>query len=709
MHLSFTSGELSPIKETMIPQPEHSAPDRDASTILSTTLRRSWLPLTLLASLTAGAATVAQDYQGAPPAGQGPAASSAPLAVPARPAPVSTSDPLWSAVQTWDRLQQSDSYSFDEYSRFLLAHPGWPGESQMRRAAERRIDPNSYSPQGVATFFTRFPPLSGAGRVRHAEALGAIGRVAEARVAALSAWTGGAISADDEARLLGRFAGQFGPLDHDRRMERLLWDRSTAAATRHIVWTSAARRPLYEARLALQSRAPDAASKAAMLGPGADRDPGFLVDRANWLRDIGQSPAARAYLARPRTLDAPPLDAEKFLETMLTMARGAATDNQSTLAFEIARQIDDIFPAGTIIRDQSFGARDDYTSLTWLGGITALKKLGRPADAVGMFTRYAAAAQTPQSQTKGLYWAGRAAQAAGDMPSANSYYAQAASQVDQFYGQLAAERIGRPLMLPAETAQMPIPPGEQSAFQNREIVRAARLLGQQGRWQDQSLFLRTIAQSAKTDLDHRLAGELGTQIGRPDLGVMVSRVARVNGGRDPIRIGFPTLTVPATMQSHWTMIHAITRQESQFDRQATSRVGAKGMMQLMPATAREQAGKLGMPFDQARLVEPAYNVMLGSSFYDRMLNYYGGNHVLAVASYNAGPGNVNKFIRANGDPRMGGIDVIDWIEAIPLSETRGYVQRVLENAVVYDLLNPGRARTPTVNRLSYYLGKRVPG
>jgi soluble lytic murein transglycosylase len=140
-----------------------------------------------------------------------------------------------------------------------------------------------------------------------------------------------------------------------------------------------------------------------------------------------------------------------------------------------------------------------------------------------------------------------------------------------------------------------------------------------------------------------------------------------------------------------------------------SGAGARGLMQLMNPTAKEQAGKLGLPWNPARLTDVDYNVMVGSSFFDRMLNYYQGSYVLAVASYNAGPGNVNKFIRANGDPRLPGVDIVDWIEAIPFTETRTYVQKVLENAVVYDLFNPERAKTPEKDRLSYYLGKKDAG
>ncbi|WP_374129982.1 lytic transglycosylase domain-containing protein [Sphingomonas sp. 28-62-20] len=154
------------------------------------------------------------------------------------------------------------------------------------------------------------------------------------------------------------------------------------------------------------------------------------------------------------------------------------------------------------------------------------------------------------------------------------------------------------------------------------------------------------------------------------------------------------------------MIHAIARQESQFDRAAISRAGARGLMQLMPGTARETATKLGLSYDGNALTsDPDYNIQLGSTYFQRMFDNY-GSYPLAVAAYNAGPGNVNKWLKANGDPRTGEIDIIDWIEAIPIFETKNYVQRVLENAVVYDLLNPQRARSQGQARMSWYLGRR---
>ncbi|AGH51322.1 lytic transglycosylase subunit [Sphingomonas sp. MM-1] len=618
-------------------------------------------------------------------------------------------DPVAEGVVRWSRLRQTDSLPFSEYASFLIAFPGWPGESAMRRTAERQLETLPGAPADVARFFDRFPPLTNSGRLRQAEALAAIGRSADAVAAARAAWTGGSLSDAEEQRLIARFGGQLTQADQDLRMERLLWNRQTTAAQRQMARTSPVRQALFDARLAMQTNRADAADKAMVFATTGNSDPGFVADRARWLRDNGQSVNARSWLAQRRSFASPPLDAEKWLDVLVTNARGAANDNQTSYALGMAQQADGAFAPGTVIRDRPFGERDKYTDLVWLGGMTALKKMNRPADAVTLFSRYAAAAQSPGTQTKGLYWAGRAALAAGDPTAANRYFTEAASHADQFYGQLAAERLGRTVETP-HVDPITITPAERTSFAQRSIVRAARILGELGSWRDQSQFLRAIAQDAKSDADHALSAELSREIGRPDLGVMVARNARNTGVSDFVPTGFPQIAVPPTERNNWVMIHAITRQESQFDREAVSHAGARGLMQLMPGTAREQAGKMGLPYDYDRLVkDPSYNIMLGSSFFQRLLDYYGGSHVLAVASYNAGPGNVNKWLKTNGDPRMSGIDVVEWIEAIPLSETRGYVQRVLENAVVYSAMNPQYARMPARNKLSVYLGKSTPG
>ena len=668
------------------------------------------LPLLLL-SITGAAtalpqATQTRDDAAATEAANRQAASAIGQPAPAVRPPVSPA--IASAIAQWRALQQTDALPFDSYANFVVAHPGWPGEAANRRAAERQAGLGTGSPVNVAAFFRRFPPLTATGFVAQARALQATGDPAGANVAARAAWRMGSLSTADESAVLTYFPGALSPDDQDARMDALLWQGATGAAQRQVVLTSPARRPVFDARLAFRTKASNAAELSASTQALYANDPGYVADRATWLRDT-LSPTARTWLAQPRSLASRPGNVEKWYEVLLVNARGSAADGNWQQAYDIARQVDDAYPAGTDVSKKPYGERDDYTSLVWLAGQTALKKIGRPADAMPLFERYARGSLAPQTRAKGFYWAGRAAEAAGLSPQATAYYAQAAAYRDQFYGQLALERTGRPLVAPPPVARGVIDPVGRTRFDARETVQAARFLGQIGQWKDQTAFVRQIAADATSETDHLLAEQLSRDIGRPDLGVMVGRSAMQNGLTDYSAVGFPTVPVPAGYEGSWTIIHAIARQESQFDRAAVSGAGARGLMQLMPATAREQGGKMGLSFTPDQLSsDPSISIMLGSSYFRRVYANY-GSYPLAIAAYNAGGGNVNKWLRLNGDPRTGAVDWVDWVEAIPYSETRNYVQRVLENAVVYDLMNPQRAQSRGATRLSWYLGKSRPG
>ncbi len=610
-----------------------------------------------------------------------------------------------SVIERWRSLRQSDGLPFSSYASFLASHRGWPGEAAMRRTAERAINPDTSRPSEVVAYFRSLPPLTNLGHARYAFALVGEAKTAEAREAARRAWHGGVLPRTDEERLLSLFGGSLMQQDHDRRMEALLDNRDTQSALRMLPLASSARRPVYEARLALQTNAPDAAIRLGSIGGSASSEAGVLMDRANWLRSGQQSAAARSLLAQPRTLTGRPHNAERWFETLLAMARGAANDRNWLTAYQISSQIDDAYPAGTRLIDRSADERDHYTSLAWLAGTAALQRLGRPSDAAQMFLRYARGGRSSQVASKGYYWAGRAAEAAGQSTEAEQYFAQAAAYPELFYGQLALERLGRPVPAPAP-ASLILTEAERSAFERRDVVEATRTLGLLGRREDQSLFIRTLAERAEDDRERTLLSDFAGRIGRQDLSVWVARSARNSGDPFYTRAGYPEVSIPPSQNRYWSLAHGIIRQESSFDRAAVSPVGARGMMQLMPATAREVSGKLGLSYDLSRLTQdPSYNVMLGSQYFETLVNYWGGNAPLAVASYNAGMGNVRRWVAENGDPRLPGVDVIRWIEEIPFSETRGYVQRVLENAVVYDSMNPARARTPERTRLSYYLGK----
>lgn len=612
-----------------------------------------------------------------------------------------SSSAVASSLARWHSLRQSDSHSFSAYASFLLSHSGWPGETAMRRSAERQAG-HGANPGEAIRFFDRFPPLTAAGHAALAFALQSSGRSEQARAAARAAWTAGVMPVEVEQRLIGTFGGALGAADHDRRMEVLLANGDTQSAGRTLAWASPAKRPLYEARLALQARASDARARVDALGDAHDGDPGLLIDKAAYLRNTGDSLGARQLLARPRRLTTQPANPEKFMEAVVAIARGAVNDRQWTLAYGMASQLDDIFAPGTDVSRRSYGERDEYTNLAWIAGTSALKA-GRPADAAGAFDRYGRAAQSPQTRAKGFYWAARAAAQAGQAPQSTAWLEQAAASPDQYYSLLALERLGRAPPPPA--APPPVTAEERAAFARRPLAEAVRYLGMTGNRADQTLFVRALAEQLRDDRERAVAAEFGRMIGRLDIGVWAAREARAMGGSFYTRAAFPQVGIPPAYRNYWAAAHGIIRQESSFERSAVSSANARGMMQLIPGTAAIEARRLGVPFSAARLTEdPDYNILLGTAHLSRLMDNYGGNLVLVAVAYNAGPGRVPQWIAANGDPRLPGTDVVEWIENIPFSETRNYVQRVVENAMVYDLMNPEGSRSQ--GRVSYFLGGR---
>lgn len=610
------------------------------------------------------------------------------------------------ALQRWRMLSQSGQYSFSEYASFLMTYPDWPNTDEMRKNAEQAINVLSWSPNQVVAYFDRLEPTTNGGRAKFALALAATGDRTRAEQWGRRAWREGPLTDDDENRLFQLMAGKLSAADHDARTSRLLWSNATRAAQKWLPYTSSERRPVLEAQLAHELKAPDAAAKFAAVGTAGLSDAGLLMERVAALRASGNAWSARELLANRPQLSAPPHVARDWLKVLLTNAEAAETDGQFDMAYRIASKLTDAFPAGTDITKLDLSTRDTYTSLAWLAGEAAYYKLGRPRDATEMFKLYVAGARTPQTRAKGLYWAGRSAKKAGDQQVAQQYLTEAARYYDFFHGQLALEALGRPL--PAVPVAPILP--QLAANTVPPTYTAARMSSSFPGWRDSNSFMKALSNSAKTENDFKNLFAWSNLIGRPDLSVIAARSARIEGYDGLIRLGYPTVAVPPEHAGNWTFIHAIARQESQFDRNATSHAGARGLMQLMPGTARETSGKIALAYrPEALNSDTNYNIQLGSTYFQRMLSYYNGSYPLAVAAYNAGPGNVNKWLARNGDPRSGGIDILDWIEQIPIFETRNYVQRVLENAVMYDHLNPDKARYRNNTPLSNYLGRRSVG
>lgn len=593
-------------------------------------------------------------------------------------------------IARWEYLVARDGLRFEDYAGFLLAYPDFPQSDRLRGRAEAAMGDEAIDAERLVAYFDRHPPLTNPARARYALALASLGRE-DAVAVSREAWRGGTMTGPSEAYLLGLYGSQMTAGDHDARMDALLWQRDGEAAVRQLNLVSPARRDLFQARLAIvQGTLP--ASQGLTTPVEARSDSGYIYNLSRHYRTSGSLPQAIELLANRPKFDSPAFDPEVMVGEMLRVARGAGSEP----SVRIAASVDDVFAPGADISRESFRTRDDYTSLMWLGGTNALWNLGDGARAAPLFYRYGAAAQTPQTRSKGFYWAGLAAQRAGNSADAQRYFGEAAAYPDRFYGQLALAKLGRAMPSLAGKAVGEPSFEQRAAFNQATLTKAVREVARDAPWRTGIQFYREIASTAHTPEEHLLRVDLAREIGRRDLAVNVAEAAGADGLDQFVAQGFPRLQLPPGVD--FTFTHAISRQESQFAQNAVSHAGARGLMQLMPGTAREQAGKLGMSYMSADLIDsPSYNIQLGNGYFARMMDYYGGSYPLAVAAYNAGPGNVNKWLRANGDPRNGGVDWVTWIERIPIYETKNYVQRVIENAAVYEQLYPenapgGRAR-----------------
>ncbi len=611
------------------------------------------------------------------------------------------------SLESWRRLRQSSGYSFTDYAAFLIPNRDWPDETRMRAWAEQAMHPGENAATVIA-FFNYDKPTTGNGWARLTDAYAQSGRAADALDAARNAWYSPDLSAADEQSIWSRFGGSFTRGDQDRRADALLFDKNPSDAARFLTATTPGRQASFAARIAMQTNAPDAESRYRAVIDTVTNDAGLMMDRARYLRANNYDNAARDLFARSHNFVHRPADPVRFYDMMLVLANDAVQDRAWQTAYNISRQVDDVLPPATVVSDQSLDVRDNYTSLVWLAGSIALDRLHSSANAISMFDRYANAGRSLQVQTKGDYWAGRAAFAAGRFETSTKYFQEAAAYPELFYGQLALERLGRSVQAPPQAVPQSVTTAAQrAAFNAKPLVQAVRLLGQQGRSVEQALFVKALAASLDSDAERNLAVELGQQTGRQDLPVWVGRMARIKGSMFYVKQAYPMLG-SSVSGGIWSLAHGITRQESSFDPYAVSHAGARGLMQLMTGTAREQADKMGVGFNSYRLIsDPNYNVMIGSAYFNRLLNNWGGSVPLAVAAYNAGSGNVRKWVDRYGDPR-GQVDVLKWIEAIPYVETRAYVQRVIENSVVYDSMRAGSSQQ-TAMHVSRYLGKDRPG
>ncbi|MCR9124638.1 MAG: transglycosylase SLT domain-containing protein [Rhodobacteraceae bacterium] len=574
--------------------------------------------------------------------------------------------PVARDVIEWHRLRAGRG-DFDDLRGFLERRGDWPGLPWLLKRSE---DAAVAAPAAQRlAFFDRHAPQTAEGVLGYARALLAANRRGEAEAGLVLAWRTLAMSAETHAAYLRAYPALLAP-HHDARLDHMIWTRDLAQARRVLPLASPAHRSLAAARIGLIEQVNGVDALIAAVPDTLRDDPGLAYERFVWRHRKGRDADARALLDSTSVSAATLGRPEAWSDRRRRLVRDAMRAGDARAAYRMA--------AGHFLTE---GA--DFADLEWLAGFVALRQLNDPATALRHFTRFDAAVESPISKGRAGYWLGRAHEAAGNAEAARAAYGMGALYQTSFYGLLAAERAGLPFDM--ALAGRDTPTWRDADFVRSDVFKAGLLLLSAGELSLGERFLTHLTESLDADQAARL-GAMALELERPHLAVMIGKRAAQAGITlpAPYYALHPVHRMDLPMAPD--MILAIARRESEFDPTVVSGAGARGLMQLMPATAGEMARVLGVSagHDTARLTrEPDYNARLGAQYLSQMAARFDGNVVMMSAAYNAGPSRPERWMETYGDPRDGTPDIVDWIEFVPFTETRNYIMRVTESLPIY--------------------------
>ncbi len=589
-------------------------------------------------------------------------------------------DPAVRDFALWYRYQSAGvNGSAQAIEQFRLAHPFWPGQDDLREKAEAALFLNDTSPDQVKSFFANSGPQTGAGKAALAGVYLKEGNEAGARDLVVSAWKDHELNAAVETKILSRFGYMLTTENHRQRIDRLLYpdDKSaTAAALRVAKLLPADEQKKVAARIAVVQRGGNAGKLLDALPAGAiQADVGLRFNRIQYLRRKDRDEEAWKML-----LDAPSepnvlLDLNNWWVERRVNCRAALNAGKARIAYEIAAK-------------HGLVSGDAYIEAEFLAGWIALRFLNEPDTALHHFVALRSAATSSKSIALGEYWLGRTAIALGDRNAAIIHFHGAAKYPQYFYGQLGRQALdARPARL--EVTATPLPKDSDiQRFLSRDAVRAIGVAHATGLDGATPQFFLALSRKLDSPAEVILLAELAKMFGQPQVALRLSKIAfnrdlPVGDYALPIGVIPEFRSLLGQDRVDIALVHALSRQESEFNAAAKSPVGASGLMQLMPATARAIAKAYNVKFDVNQLTNAAYNTQLGEAHLRELIDSYRGSYFLSLAAYNAGGGRVAEWMKAFGDPRDPQVDPVDWIERIPFTETRQYVIKIMETLQLY--------------------------
>ncbi|MGA8495624.1 MAG: lytic transglycosylase domain-containing protein [Xanthobacteraceae bacterium] len=592
----------------------------------------------------------------------------------------SISDPLARKLIEWLVLRSDDTTAtFARYAAFIAANPSWPSIVTLRRRAEAMLWQERSDPTTVLAFFKTDPPRTAKGKFALARALLSQGDSAGAHQAIGDAWRSDAFSGDLEAQIRDMFAGLITADDDKARMDARLYAEDDDAGLRAAHHLDSTQLAIAKARAAVINKAGNAKALLEGVPAAAQHDAGYIFSRAQWLRRGDKIDEAGRWMISAPHDPAVLRDVDQWWVERRVLARKLLDLGNNKMAYEVAN--------GTAPpMNENFRADQQFTA-----GWIALTFLHEPAVALTHFARIAEGVSNPITLARAFYWQGRAAEAAGHDHDARTYYDSAARFPIAYYGQLARARLDL-----TEVTLRPLP-APSADLRSLEVARVFEMLYAIDARDVVAAMAADLADKANDPAALTALAEIAKQHNDARSTLLIGKTA-LGRGFPLEQYAFPDFGVPDFQpigpDVERYVVYSIARQESAFNPKVVSAANAYGLMQVTPAAARDTAKRFNVTYDQRRLAnDPTYNAQFGAAELGNDLDFYRGSYILAFVAYNAGRGRARDWIAQYGDPRDPKVDPIDWIERIPISETRFYVQRVLENMQVY------RARFDNGSRL----------
>lgn len=568
-----------------------------------------------------------------------------------------------------------NDYSFDELGTFITENPNWPGRKGVIMIAEQKI-PSHYSSKQVINWFTTSPPMSLNGLKRYVLELKKVGKLQVAADHVRDWWINRDFSKGEYRGYYKRFKSNLRHIDHKNRISRLIWQKKFKDARKMYRFLNTETKKLMMARIALAKNLRGANKYLKQVPKKLLNDEGLIYERLRWRQKRKMNSGAKELLlSQPANITQP----KKWWSQRHIIVRRLMERRRFSEAYRYA---------------STHGMKADagfpYLQSEFVSGFLSLRKLNKPKQALQHFSNLTYTAQTPVSRARGHYWVGRALEVLGKKKAARKSYESAGILNTTYYGQLALARLNNHPIIYARP-ESTLPRSIRNKFYKHDMTQAIMQLDSIGQERRAQKFYMSAVKGSFRRADFALLLELAYNRHRPDWAVKAAKAANkknliISGS------AFPVLAMRIPSPPELALTHALIRQESEFRSKAGSRVGAQGLMQLMPSTARAMAKKLGVRYRRSALADPSYNVLLGTAFIQRQINNFDGSYILALAGYNAGPSRARKWIKMFGDPRSSKIDAIDWIEQIPIYETRNYIMRIMENLQFYRArLNKGKA------------------